>query len=60
MSQSNTTNFIMFIIVLEQHVSIFKHFKQGSIFLEGPEDDSIRIETFCPSTIINIIKFCCV
>ena len=29
-------------------------------FLEGPEDDSIRIETCCPSTIINIIKFCCV
>ena len=32
----------------------------GSIFLEGPEDDSIRIETCCPITIINIIKFCCV
>ena len=31
-----------------------------SIFLEGPEDDSIRIETCCPNTIINIIKFCCV
>ena len=28
--------------------------------LEGPEDDSIRIETCCPNTIINIIKFCCV
>ena len=28
--------------------------------LEGPEDDSIRIETYCPNTIINIIKFCCV
>ena len=25
--------------------------------LEGPEDDSVRIETCCPSTIINIIKF---
>ena len=24
---------------------------------EGPEDDSIRIETCCPNTIINIIKF---
>ena len=23
----------------------------------GPEDDSIRIETCCPNTIINIIKF---
>ena len=31
----------------------------GSIFLEGPEDDPIRIETCFPSTIINIIKFCC-
>ena len=28
--------------------------------LEGPEDDSIRIETCCYNTIINIIKFCCV
>jgi len=36
---------------------IFKHFKYWSIFLEGPEDDSIRIEICCPSTIINIIKF---
>jgi len=25
-----------------------------------PEDDSVRIETCCPSTIINIIKFRCV
>jgi len=56
MSQSNTTNLIMFIIVLGQHVSIFKHFKWWSVFLEGPEDDSIKIETCCPSTIINIIK----
>ena len=24
--------------------------------LEGPEDDSIRIETCCPNTIINIIN----
>jgi len=23
----------------------------GSVFLEGPEDDSIRIETCCPNTI---------
>ena len=28
--------------------------------LEGPEYDSIRIETCCPNTIINKIKFCCV
>jgi len=62
----------MFIIVLGQHVSIliesssgpskkidpriFKHFKQGSIFLAGPVDDSIRNETWRPSTIINTIK----
>jgi len=28
--------------------------------LEGPEDDTVRIETCRPNTIINIIKFCCV
>ena len=28
--------------------------------VEGPEGDFIRIETCCPNTIINIIKFCCV
>ena len=28
--------------------------------LEGTEDYSIRIETRCPNTIINIMKFCCV
>ena len=28
--------------------------------VEGPEADSIRIETCCANTIINIIKFCCV
>jgi len=39
-------NFIMFIIVL------------GPV--EMPEDDSIRIETCCPNTIINTIKICCV
>jgi len=73
MYQSNTTKFIMFIIVLGQHVSILIESssgpskntdlylaKQGSVFLQGPEDDSIRIETCCPNTIINIIKFCCV
>ena len=43
-------NFIMFIIVLGKYVSILK----------GLEDDSLRIETCCPNTIINIIKFCCV
>ena len=34
--------------------------KLESVFLEGPEDDSIRIETCCPNTIINIIKCCCI
>ena len=43
-------NFIMFIIVLGRHVSIL---------IEGPEDDSVRIETCCTNTIINIMKFCC-
>ena len=33
-------------------------FDSYGIELEGPEDDSIRIETCCPNTIINIIKFC--
>jgi len=39
------------------------HFKQCYVricILEGPEDDSIRIETCCPNTIINVIQFCCV
>jgi len=35
---------------------IFKHFKCESVFLEGPEDDSTRIETCCLSTIIHVIK----
>jgi len=41
-------------IVIPQR--IFKHFKSGSIFLEEPEDDSVRIETCCLNKIINIIK----
>jgi len=54
----------MFIVVLGQHVSILIEsssgpYKDVSIcFLEGPEDDSIRIETCCPNTTINVIKFC--
>jgi len=31
----------------------FKHCKVRTCFLEGPEDDSIRIETYCPSTTIK-------
>jgi len=56
----------MFIIVLGQHVSILIESSSGpskntdSVFLEGTEDDSIRIETCCPNKIINIIQFCCV
>ena len=38
----------------------FKHCQVRVCVLEGPEDDYIRIETCCPSTIINIIEFCCV
>ena len=59
-------NFIVFIIVLGQHVSILIESSSGTskivriCILEGPEDDSIRIETCCPNTIINIIKYCCV
>ena len=55
----------MFINVLGQHVSILIESSSGpstkiNPYLEGPEDDSIRIETCCPNTLINIIKFCCV
>ena len=56
-------NFIMFIAVLGQYVSILIESSSGPSkiqILEGPEDDSIRIETCCPNTIINIIKLCCV
>ena len=54
--------FIMFIIVLGQHISVLTEPYSGPskvqiCILEGPEDDSIRIETCCPNTIINIIKF---
>ena len=55
----------MFIIVLGQHVSILIESFSGPSkkidpYLEGPEVDPIRIKTYCPNTIINIIKFCCV
>ena len=58
-------NFIKFIIVLGQHASILIKSSgpskiQNLTVLEGPEGNSIRIETRCPNTIINIIKFCCV
>jgi len=36
----------------------FKNCQARIRFLEGPEDDSIRIETCCPNAIINTIKFC--
>jgi len=62
MYQSNTKNVIMFIIVLGQHVSILIESSSGPSkntdpYLEGSEDDSKRIETCCPNTIINIITF---
>jgi len=38
----------------------FKHCQVRICILEGPEDDYIGIETCCPNTTINIIKFCCV
>ena len=58
----------MFIIVLGQHVSILIASSSGRSkkidpYIEmlkcavGPEDDYIRIETYCPNTIINTIKF---
>ena len=47
----------MFIKILGQHVSILI---ESSIVLEGPEDDSIRIETCCLNTLINIVKVSCV
>jgi len=57
----------MFTIVLEMFKMrcgipqrILNISKQGSIFLEEPEDDTVRIETCCPNTIIHMIKFCCV
>jgi hypothetical protein len=58
MCQSNTTNLYYVFIVLGQHVLILIESSSGpskkidrSVFLEGPEDDSIRIETCCPNTI---------
>jgi hypothetical protein len=62
-------HFVTFFIVLGQHVSIRIESSSGpsktidpclEIVLEGPEDDSIRIEICCRNTITNIIKFCCV
>jgi len=55
----------MFFIVLGQHISILIELSSGPSkkidpYLEGPEDDSIRIETCCPNTKKNIIKVCCV
>ena len=57
-------NFIMFIIVLGQRVSILIELPSGPsktvrfCIFEGPED-FIGIEACCPNTIINLIKFCC-
>ena len=35
----------------------FKHCYVRICILQKPEDDSVRVETCCPNTIINIIKF---
>ena len=55
--QSNTTE--LYYVYYCIRATCFDSYRIICI-LEGPEDDSIRIETCCPSTIINIIKFCCV
>ena len=55
----------MLIIVLGRHVSILTESSSGPskkidpylVMFKGPEDDSVRIETCRPSTIINIINF---
>ena len=36
---------------------MLKALKKLCVNVEGPEDDCITIETCCPNTIINIIKF---
>jgi len=46
----------MFINVLGQHVSILIESSSGPT----KKGDSIRMEKFCPNTLINIIKVCCV
>jgi len=43
----------MFIIVLGKHVSILIESSSGPSKNTDPEDDSIRIETCYPNTIIN-------
>ena len=70
MKYQTQQHFIMFIIVLGQYVSILIELSSGPskiqilrvmiCILEGLEDDSMRIQTCCPNTIINIIKFLCV
>ena len=53
---SNTTNLYYVFILLGQRVSILIESSSGPSkktdpYLEGPEDDSIGIETCCPNTI---------
>ena len=46
-----------------KNVSILIELSSGPskiCILEGPEDYSSKIETWCPNTIINIIKVCCI
>ena len=56
MYQSNTTK--LYYVYYCVRATCFVSYR--IIFLEGPEDDSARIEICCRNTIINITKFCCV
>jgi len=47
----------MFIIVLGQNVSIHIESSSGTFKTIDPYLKCLRIETCCPSTIINLIKF---
>jgi len=61
MYQSNTTK--LYYVYYCIRATCFDSYRIIYIYihiLEGSEDNSIRIETCCPNTIINIIKFCCV
>jgi hypothetical protein len=55
-----TLDIVIYKVSVWDPTAHFKHFYVRICILEGPEDDSVRIETCCPNTIINIIQFCCV
>ena len=76
MSVKHNKSLLCFFIALGQHVSILIESSSGPSkkidpylemlkcavgSLEGPEDDSVRIETCCPNAIKkNTTKVCCV